>query len=295
MTDRLRRAGRVRPFRATAWDQWARSAHARGPVKIPRPIRAAENKPDVHYLGGKAKWGRKIAEIISVWRNPGVLWIDGTCGALNVVRHAAPPRIALDLCQPLVTLLQASQAGWNPPESLSEEQYAWIKRHPDPNHPMTAFVMFGCSFGGKWGAGYARDPRQKEGFCPVAKRSLARKMADCRDLDILHADVLTMPNPPPDSIVYLDPPYEGTTPYAGVPPFDHARLWTKGVDLTRDGALVFVSEGSGSRPPADWYLLHEFHVKGTLAGGTSGLRAERLYVHRSSPMGWAVERGYRPL
>jgi len=127
----------------------------------------------------------------------------------------------------------------------------------------------------------------------MVRRSLARKMQDCRDVDILHADVLEMPNPPRDSIVYLDPPYEGTTAYAGVPPFDHRRFWDKARDLTAAGSLVFVSEGSGARPPGDWLILHEFHVKGTLAGGTGDYRAERLYVHQSSPMGWAVERGYR--
>jgi len=241
----------------------------------------------MQYLGGKSNYGEQIVETIEPWREPGVHFVDVFCGALNVVRHAAPPRIAVDLCQPLITTLQATIHGWVPPDHVTEEEYQRIKHSPDPWDPLTAFAMFGCSYGGKWGGGYSRSKTKAhpEGrnHALMAKNGLLEKVPDCQGLDLFCLDYRDMPDPYPGLILYCDIPYKGTTPYQGVPPFDVDQFWVIADHWTSLGA--FVSEGAGAEPPQNWIVFKEWSQYFRIKKG--GARTERLYVHRESLMGHA--------
>jgi DNA adenine methylase len=241
----------------------------------------------VQYLGGKSKWGKQIVDVIRPWRQPGSVFVDVTCGALNVVRWAESPRVALGLCQPLITTLKAVRSGWEPPAKVTPDEYARIKASPNPLDPLTAFVMFGCSFGAKWGAGFAgQDPRPgRTSYAHRAKINLKDILGSCLDVEIGCLDFKDLPRPPPETVIYADIPYEGTTPYAGVPPFDHRVFWAYASWWSLCGARVFVSEGSKASPPYRWRVLKRWTIPTYLGGGTGQDREERLYVHQDSPMG----------
>ena len=57
----------------------------------------------------------------------------------------------------LIEMLIGVQLGYELPDSISKEQYDYIRTHKDEDHVLTGFVGFGCSFGGKWFGGYARN------------------------------------------------------------------------------------------------------------------------------------------
>ena len=239
----------------------------------------------MQYLGGKSQSGKAIVQAITPWIQ-GALFVDAFCGALNVVRHVRGERMALDACQPLITLLQAVQGGWQPPERVTEWQYHRIKERPDPWNPLTAFVLFGCSYGGRWGEGFARATRGTD-YVRCARNSLLRKLQDCRDLEILCRDYRQIPAPNPRVVLYCDIPYRGTKTYGAVPAFDHGAFWDHAAWWTRCGARVFVSEGVDAAPPWDWVIYREWSQTSRLDPDRTGRsRIERLYVHRKSPMGW---------
>ena len=54
---------------------------------------------------------------------------------------------------------KALQSGWEPPDIVTEAEYQYIKDHKDEDPALAGFVGFGCTFGAKWFAGYARDKR----------------------------------------------------------------------------------------------------------------------------------------
>jgi hypothetical protein len=113
----------------------------------------------MQYLGGKADVGKAIAQIIGKRRCPGALFVDMFCGSLNVIRHVPSkvplaagglvesPRTAIDACGPLIVMWRVALTGWVPPKVVTAAEYAAIKATQDPHDPMTAFVLFGCSFG----------------------------------------------------------------------------------------------------------------------------------------------------
>lgn len=54
-------------------------------------------------------------------------------------------------------MLRGVQNGYELPELITPDQYQLIKAHKDWDPVLAGFVGFGCSFGGKWFGGYARN------------------------------------------------------------------------------------------------------------------------------------------
>lgn len=221
----------------------------------------------MRYLGGKADVGKSIAHAIAKRRTPGALFVDMFCGSLNVVRHVpahvalaagglvASPRIAIDACGPLITMWKAALNGWVPPRSVSREEYARIKALQDPHDPMTAFVLFGCSFGGKWCGGYAKD-RPEQRYAECASNGVIRKARDCAGVRLEHATFQSK-HPgcwEPGTVLYCDPPYAGTTGYKALEPFNSEAFWFWAEQHARCGVHVYVSEFSA---PQGWDLESE--------------------------------------
>ena len=170
----------------------------------------------------------------------------------------------------LIALYRAVAEGWDPPEDLSEAAWREAKSLPDSN-PLKAFAGFGCSFGGKYFAGYARGAGRN--WAAEARRAVLRDVSwlKARACDLAHVDFLSIEPFATDMVLYLDPPYAGTTVYSLS--FDpvafqrRVRQWARYTD-------VFVSEYSFPFGECVLELSHGMSV--ALAGDRSG-RTERLY------------------
>lgn len=232
----------------------------------------------MQYLGGKAKVGKRIAEICQRYMAPGDLFVDMFCGSLNVVRHIAGPRLAIDACVPLITMWRAALAGWVPPTVVTRATYERYMKKPDPCDPMTAFVMFGCSFGGKWGAGYAKD-RPEQRYAECASHGVVKKAKDCHGIELKCRDFQDC-HPgcwPAGAVLYCDPPYASTTGYKAVGRFDQSVFWRWAGQHAKSGVRVFVSE---YKAPAGWKVIDEQVAPqgGRLTPGKTP-RVDRLFTH----------------
>lgn len=166
----------------------------------------------------------------------------------------------------LIELYKALQNGWTPPESLSEEQYRYVKEHKNEDKALTAFVGFGCSFGGKWFGGYGRhgvkDSHATErSMCEESARALLR------DLEILKRAEFTCQDYreieiPEGSVVYADPPYKNKMAAYGLTDhFDTDAFW----DWCREKSennYVYISE---LEAPEDFEVIWEKPVLRQLA------------------------------
>ncbi len=191
----------------------------------------------MRYMGGKSRIAKQLAEAIDRVRKPGQLVWDPFCGGLSmaVALSKNGPVWATDVNAALINMYKAVQAGWAPPTEVSKATYQAAKSLPDTD-PMKAFCAVACSFAGKWFGGYALSGSRN--YALNARRSLA-EVTRVQQLDV--GDFLSVQPQPIECILYLDPPYRGTTCYAGAPPFDHDLF----VRRVRDWARfthVFVSE-----------------------------------------------------
>ena len=230
----------------------------------------------MRYMGGKFKIRKALGELINKnvegcdYYEPfvGAAWVLGEVKAEN--------RYASDANPWLITMWYALQNGWMPPEAVTEEEYAWYKKNQPLDDPMTAFIGFGCSFGGKWFGGYARD-KTGHNYAKGSSSSLLKQLPSIRTAHFSHASYKALN--PENAFVYCDPPYQNTTAYGAVEPFDHDEFWQVMRDWSKKN-IVIVSEYAA---PDDFVCVKEFQSKMGLRNKSGGqeTRAEKVFAHES--------------
>ena len=191
----------------------------------------------MQYFGGKQKISKYIAEVIN--DIPGNYYYEPFVGGGSVLEKVSKhTRIASDINKYLISMYDSLQNGWIPPKSISEEEYDYIKNNKEENLALTGFVGFGCSFGGKFFGGYARDKRKKEDFAFTASNSLINQLPRIKDVEFFCGNYLSFA--PINYVIYCDPPYVGTTKYSNGS-FDHKLFWETMRKWSKNN-IVFISE-----------------------------------------------------
>ena len=200
----------------------------------------------MRYLGGKSRAGKHIAKFLNGALGGTRRFIEPFVGGFNIVPHVKTTGAiqCADIKRPLVAMYQDLQHGWDPPQTVTKEEYAAAKSLPDTD-PLKAFIGFGCSFGGKWFGGYARGERLKSGaprnYAANGRNSLIKALPHiCRVGDFLAGDYRFLFTGAQDAVIYCDPPYANTTKYS-TGAFDHVAFWAWCQDMATNND-VFVSE-----------------------------------------------------
>ena len=229
----------------------------------------------MRFFGGKARICKEVAKVVNdLADDMGFDTIyEPFCGGLCVTQWLKGKVLASDVSQPLITLYKAVQGGWTPPDVVTEEMYRdYAKRRP-VDDPMTAFIGHGCSFGGKWFGGYARDAK-KGNYALKAKDSIIKKFSNMGQVSFSCGGYLEID--PHNAIIYCDPPYDKTTqPYVGE--FNTDEFWQMADVWTRAGNLVLVSE---YQAPADALCLWERKTTTAIRGSEGKVfdRIEKIFT-----------------
>lgn len=216
----------------------------------------------MRYMGGKSRIAKHVAAAILADTPARQRYVEPFMGGGAITEHLAPhfhAKVLNDLHPELMAMWDAVlNNGWNPPGHITYEDYQEL-RYADEVTPLRGFVGFGCSFGGRWFEGYARDGNTN--FAATSRRVVLRQAraigpSDCHSVPFSELDVR------PGDVVYCDPPYEGTKTYASkLGKFNHAHFWRIAEGWARAGAHVYVSE---YRAPAGWAQVWQRVVVGQL-------------------------------
>jgi len=204
----------------------------------------------MQYLGGKSKTRKQISAFLESVRK-GKEYLEPFVGGAWVLQEMSGYRIAPDSNKALITMYSALQDGWLPQEDVSESLYAAYKAKQDDTDPLTAFIGIGCSFGGKWFGGYARQKGYN--FAAGGRRALQKQLPYIMGVRFLAQDYREWY--PKNKLIYCDPPYENTTGYKDK--FDHLAFW----DTMRKwsyGNTVVISE---YKAPKDFSCVLEIPTK----------------------------------
>lgn len=213
----------------------------------------------MRYQGGKSRIAQQIAEIIQRERESNLTFVSLFCGSCSIESKVKDfdKIICNDKHEYLIELFKSVQNGYELPELITEEQYKYIKEHKNEDKALAGFVGFGCSFGGKWFGGYARN-KTNTNYALQSKKSLLKDMNNlmaanftCQD----YHDVI-IPN---NSIVYADPPYNNTTGY-GKDKFNSDEFWEYMRTISKNNK-VFISEQTA---PNDFECVWEKEFTRTL-------------------------------
>lgn len=231
----------------------------------------SEVNSSVQYQGGKSRLAPRFAPVLRDALELSGVFVEPFVGGFNIVpalRRAGArlERIVCNDAHPGLAVLYSSvRDGWLPPAAVSEAEYARLRAECKWDKPETAFAAFGLSFAAKEWGGYARNQRGDD-FCGQARRGLLKKRQDMQGVDFVVGDYREL-SIPDGAVVYLDPPYAGTTGYSAGVGKDFLQ-WSERI---AERCSVFLSEFFV--PPgwhASWKYERRIHF-GSRAGVTEFL------------------------
>ena len=139
---------------------------------------------------------------------------------------------------------------------MTEEEYKALKGTPPS--PITSWVRFVCSFGGKFENGYAREAGSDDStFCGYGKRNALKQSPKIQDVEFICCSYLDLTDKITNSIIYCDPPYQNTTGYK-TGQFNHEEFFDWCRLMKSKGNVVFVSEYNA---PDDFELVWQGEIK----------------------------------
>lgn len=234
------------------------------------------------YMGSKARFTKEILPIILKDREPGQWYVEPFAGGMNAICEVQGNRIASDIHHNLIKMWEKLVDGWIP-KKITKEEYLEVKMNQS-KYPayFVGWVGFNCSYSGKWFGGFAGETITKTGkirdYQTEAINNVAKQVEKMRGVILQNKPYYDL-NLPPNSIIYCDPPYEGTTKYAN--DFDHNLFWSWVRNTQKQGHTVFVSEYNA---PDDFECVWQKEAKSSLsANGVSGgnkVSVEKLFRYK---------------
>ena len=226
----------------------------------------------MRYMGGKARAGKHIAGFLNDALQGRKDFYEPFVGGCNLLKHITTDgRVTLsDVNSALGSLYSAYREGWEPPEFVSEDEYAAAKDLPNSD-PTKAFVAICGSFGCKWFGGYARGGGRNffsEGCRNLSKTKL-RELKQYIRSGSYDEVIRNVEN----AVIYCDPPYTNTTGYSATGGFDHDAFWSW-CQRMAVGNDVFVSEYACPVPNT---CLWEKQQKTTCTTSAYKTATERLF------------------
>lgn len=228
------------------------------------------------YMGGKSRVSKQIAEFLRSVRVDGQTYVEPFVGGASVLVNMDGERCASDLCQPLISLYNSVQCGWNPPDFVSRETWEHYKENRKNDDPMTAFCGFGCSFGGAYFSSYV--PVGVKNHAKITSNWLNKYRENLKTVKFSCCSYLDLK--PENCLVYCDPPYKGTRRYIAVEKFDSGLFWKTMNDWSMYNTVV-VSEFDA---PDNWIAVKEFESRQTIQHAKRGdiTTKEKLFMCKKS-------------
>lgn len=224
----------------------------------------------MQYLGGKARISKELGAVIKDHVGDKPIW-EPFVGGANMV-SVLGTSVATDSHVALISMYQALYAGWEPPDTLSLEEYQQCRELPDTD-PLKAFAGFGCSFSGKYFGGYARNNRG-DNYARATANALKKLLKQSPHTEWYVGDFCSVSvSDVVEYAVYADPPYAGTTGYSQE--INHSAFWAKCQELAAE-TIVLVSEYTC---PVEHTLVweHTRHLEMRSKQGREA-RTERLFM-----------------
>lgn len=231
------------------------------------------------YLGSKNRISKHILPIMlkSFKDNNLDKWVEPFVGGGNMIDKVPHCifRIGYDINPHTINALIAIRDYLDKlPNSVSEEYYKQIKSsNPEP---ISSWIRFVCSFGGKFENGYAREKGSDDTtFVRYGINNAIKQSSNLQNVELYVGDYKNCSDYK-NCLIYCDPPYQNTTGYK-TKKFNHDEFfqWCRVMSLNNK---VFISEYNA---PSDFKCIWEGRVKTNFS--SSRLKAthqaiEKLYT-----------------
>ena len=235
----------------------------------------------MRYTGNKSRIAKYILPIMLKDRKENQWFVEPFVGGANITAKVDGLRLASDYNKHLIRFYKAIQDGWTPPARMTKAEYDDIKQNQERDSKMTIWAGICCSYGGRWFGGYLSDYQEtrtlKNGKLPnhqdEARRGLMSQIPNLLSVQFTHSDYKSL-DIPPNSIIYCDPPYEGTLKY--IKGIDHTEFWDWCREKAKQGHTIYVSEYNA---PDDFECVWQMEINTTLSKQNKFKSVEKLFKY----------------
>ena len=195
------------------------------------------------YMGSKNRIAKHILPIMLAEADKhGITdWVEPMVGGGNMIDKVPSRfrRVGIDINPHVIfAMIDIRDNPEKFPDYVSEETYKSYKGSPPSS--ITSWARFVCSFGGKFENGYGRSGIR--GMAAESKRNALRQSPNIQGV-FFRIGSFEEYSFLKNCIIYLDPPYKGTTGYKTKPfMYDIFYEWCR--KMASQGNIIFISEYS---------------------------------------------------
>lgn len=210
------------------------------------------------YMGSKNRIAKHILPIMlkEMEEKGHTTWVEPFVGGGNMIDKVPEKykRIGADLNEhTIAAMLGIRDFVNNLPSQVSKDMYKEIKGSSP--HPINSWIRFECSFGSKLDNGFASNSAGRN-YAEKGKNLALKQSPKIQGVKFIccsYEDLSNVTN----SLIYCDPPYQGTTGYK-TGTFNHKAFFEWCREMKSKGNSVFVSEYNA---PEDFELVWQGEVK----------------------------------
>jgi len=227
----------------------------------------------MRYMGSKNRIAKEIIPIMLNERGSRT-WVEPFVGGGNMIDKVNGDRIGSDINSYVIEALlairdSASELPKNNHE-FTEEDYKQLRISND--YKFKGYAGFAFSYAGKWLSGWRRDRVGKRDYVREAYLNAVKQSPLLKGVSLVNESYLNL-ELPNNSLIYCDPPYEGTTSYKDA--FNHVEFWQWCRDKAAEGHVVVVSEYNA---PSDFECVWSKEIVSSLTQDTGSKRSvEKLF------------------
>lgn len=244
------------------------------------------------YMGSKSRIAKHIVPIIQRYiddNNIRCYWEPFVGGANVIDKISCQHKIGSDKNQYLIALLNHVKNDGQLLDSVSKELYDKA-RTAFNNGDTSEFedwqignIGFLASYNGRWfDGGYAKPGYEKtknglryRDYYNEAKSNLLDQSPDLIGIEFVCQDYADIR--PSGTLIYCDPPYQGTKQYANAMMFDYDLFWKAVREWSADN-IVIVSEQNA---PEDFTCIWEQEVSRSIKANDKSKATEKLFIYNT--------------
>ncbi|MCL2312614.1 MAG: DNA adenine methylase [Firmicutes bacterium] len=217
----------------------------------------------MRYSGSKYRFIKELIPILEKEIKPNQYFVEPFIGGANIISNINHHlKIGSDLNENLIEMWKYFQLGGTPPKDVTKELYYDIKNNQS-SYPkwIIGYVANACSYGGKYWGGYANfNPNKNNGkgedHIKEAYNGTVKQLENFKFMEVtkfFHSSYEDLEYPP-NSVIYLDPPYENTTKQYKNSKFNSYNFWGWCKKMKNNGHTLFISEYNA---PSDFICVWE--------------------------------------
>ena len=203
-------------------------------------------------------------------------WVEPFVGGANIIDKVGGNRLGADINPYLIdALLSIRDHHADLPKNNTEfTEDDYLKLRNNDSYKYKGFAGFAYSYGGKWLGGWRRDRLNKRDYVNEAYKNAIKQSPKLKDVIFKNTEYINL-EIPKNSLIYCDPPYEGTTGYNNKT-FNHNIFWNWCRQKTNEGHTVFISEYNA---PPDFECIWSKPICSSLTKDTGEKQGtEKLFI-----------------